>query len=202
MGLLDQRHPQRPPSPIADAVGDHDWVAVDVETAMPARDSLCSIAAVQVRDGAVVRTFQRLVRPPGNVYGPYNTMVHGLSPSDTAGSPIFGDVWDEFWAFVGGRPLVAHNAAFDRNVVQRSLESCGRPYPTHSEWFCTVAFGRMAWPELADHKLPTLCRSLGIPLTDHHDAAADALACAAVGIAVLRAAGALSFAEAGARLGR
>lgn len=198
MGFLDDRQPLPP----QERVVEHDWVAVDVETAMPARDSLCSIAAVQVRDGSVVGTFERLVRPPGNVYGPYNTAVHGMTAADTARSPTFGEVWDDFWSFVGGRPLVAHNAAFDRNVVQRSLEACGRDYPARSEWHCTVAFGRLAWPDLTDHKLPTLCRSLGIRLDRHHDATADALACAAVGIAVLRAAEVPSFAEAGVRLGR
>jgi DNA polymerase-3 subunit epsilon len=196
------RADEHPQLPFGEAAVGHDWVAVDVETAMPARDSLCSIAAVQVQAGRVVRTFERLVRPPGNVYGPYNTAVHGLTAADTARSPTFGEVWDDFWSFVGGRPLVAHNAAFDRNVVQRSLEACGRDYPTRSEWHCTVAYGRLAWPQLSDHKLPTLCRSLGIPLTRHHQATADALACAAVGIAVLEATGVGSFAEAERRLGR
>ncbi|MDQ8045653.1 MAG: hypothetical protein AAGC46_14845, partial [Solirubrobacteraceae bacterium] len=78
---------------------DHDWVAVDVETATPRRDSLCSIAAVRVKDGVILDSFQALVRPPGNEYNPFNTRVHGMGPESTDASPGFGSVSVQFWAY-------------------------------------------------------------------------------------------------------
>lgn len=169
-----------------------EWVAVDVETATPNRDSLCSIAAVRVVDGKVADSFSELVRPPKNTYGARNTMVHGLSSIDTATSRSFDSVAYDFWHYVGSRPLIAHNAAFDSNVIERSQQTAGFTMSTSPRWFCTLRLAEAVWPNEPSHKLSALCGSLGIEL-DHHRAASDALACALIGIELLKAGGVREF---------
>src|SRR5947207_12566198 len=39
--------------------------------------------------------------------------IHGLSAEFLKDKPLFAEVADEFLAFIGEAPLVAHNAAFD-----------------------------------------------------------------------------------------
>jgi DNA polymerase III subunit epsilon len=39
--------------------------------------------------------------------------VHGLVAEFLADKPLFAEIADEFLAFVGDAPLVAHNAGFD-----------------------------------------------------------------------------------------
>ncbi|MEP5262231.1 MAG: exonuclease domain-containing protein, partial [Nitratireductor sp.] len=43
--------------------------------------------------------------------------VHGLSEEFLRGKPKFADVADEFLEFIGGDPLVVHNASFDMGFI-------------------------------------------------------------------------------------
>jgi DNA polymerase-3 subunit epsilon len=173
------------PIPSTPVLSDYEWVAVDVETATPSRDSLCSLAAVRVTDGEIKETFSELVMPPGNQYAAPNMRVHGLTPTDTARSRGIEYVAQDFWAFVGPRPMVAHNAPFDSSIISQSVERVGLSVPASASWFCTLTLAQSAWPDLPSHRLSDLCEVLGIPL-DHHQASSDALACALIGIELLR----------------
>jgi len=48
--------------------------------------------------------------------------VHGLTAEFLADKPLFGAVADEFRAFVGDAPLVAHNAGFDIAFLNAELK--------------------------------------------------------------------------------
>jgi hypothetical protein len=48
--------------------------------------------------------------------------VHGLSVEFSADKRLFGDVADEFLAFVGDALLVAHNAGFDTAFLNAGLK--------------------------------------------------------------------------------
>jgi hypothetical protein len=48
--------------------------------------------------------------------------VHGLTAEFLADKPLFSDVTDEFLAFVGDAPLVAHNAGFDIAFLNAELK--------------------------------------------------------------------------------
>jgi hypothetical protein len=53
--------------------------------------------------------------------------VHGLTAEFLADKPLFGAVADEFLAFVGDAPLVAHNAGFDVAFLNAELKRAGKP---------------------------------------------------------------------------
>jgi DNA polymerase-3 subunit epsilon len=81
----------------------------------------------------------------------------------------------------GAKALVAHNAAFDRSVLEASCRSAGLPVPSQP-FLCTVRMARSCW-SLPSARLPVVARYLGIPLR-HHDPLSDAtvtaqIACAA-----------------------
>jgi DNA polymerase-3 subunit epsilon len=52
-----------------------------------------------------------------------------------------------------------------------------------------VVLARAAWPQLCDHKLPTVASHCGISFR-HHDAAEDARACAEILLRISAASGA------------
>lgn len=164
-----------------------DWVAVDVETAAPSRDSLCAVAAIKVVDAKLVASYNELVKPPSNQYSDRNTMVHGITPKHTARSRTFSSVAHDLWEFIGESPIVAHNASFDRDVFQQTHRSAGVPMPTANDWVCTMDIAKTVWPDLPTYRLKNLCLSLGIPL-DHHRAESDAAACALLALALMDAA--------------
>lgn len=168
-----------------------DFAAIDFETATARRDSACSVAVVEWKDGKPVDSYDTLIQPPGNVYHWFNTKIHGIRPEDTADAPDFAAIWPELSAHLAGRLVVAHNARFDMGVLAACLARQGLQAPQFS--YCdTVAIARKAWPELENHKLDTVGRFLHLRF-HHHDALEDARVCAAIPVFVGRAIGTEDF---------
>ncbi len=162
---------------------DYDFIAIDFETATTHMDSACSIGIAMVKNGAVVDTFYSLIQPPANVYDPDNTKVHGLSSCDTVNAPTFDDLWPQIFCYFGRYPVIAHNARFDMSV----LAMCAK-----SNWIDIPNFKYMDTINLAKDIVPgnkTLRNCVdyfGIDLSNHHNAVADAVACAEVALACVR----------------
>jgi DNA polymerase-3 subunit epsilon len=158
------------------------FVAIDFETANNARDSACSIAAVVVEHGQIARTLYHLIQPPSRAF--QFTYIHGIRWEDVADAPDFAAVWAELEPVIRAAPfLAAHNAAFDRSV----LDACCRRHSItvpRKRYLCTVAMAREVW-NLHPTKLPDVCRHLGLALK-HHDAVSDAQACANIVLAAAR----------------
>jgi DNA polymerase-3 subunit epsilon len=75
--------------------------------------------------------------------------------------------------FVGGRPMVAHNAAFDRKFWQAELARCGQD-GSHA-FACTLLLSRRLYPQALNHKLGTLAALHHLPSSGRaHRALADA----------------------------
>lgn len=180
------------------------FVALDFETATPDRSSACALGLVVV-DGDDAHGHHWLICPPGNEYYAFNSYVHGLGPKDTASSPPFAEVIAEALDVIGDRLVVAHNAGFDLSVLRACLSACGRPWPT-LDLACTAVLAKRAWPGLASYSLPFLVAHHDLGEFDHHNAVADAAACAMLVTQVLTDTGAATIADAAAsldvRLGR
>jgi DNA polymerase III subunit epsilon len=159
------------------------FVAIDFETANETRASACQLG-VAVWDGAELTSRSWLIRPPELRFSYHNIAVHGIRPGDVADEPELDAVWHEIAPYLAGRTVIAHNASFDMSVLRASLDTYGLPYPTLA-YFCTVQFAKKVWPGLANHKLNTVARHIGVTF-NHHDAEADALACAQVAMQCCR----------------
>lgn len=158
------------------------FVALDFETADGTRESACAVALVRVEAGAVVERIARLIRPPSLNFSPYCVRIHGITPAMVRHAPFFDELWPALAPLLAGaRFLAAHNAAFDRGVLQACCRRARIPIPA-LPFVCTVRLARRAW-KLPSASLPAVCRHLGIPLV-HHDPASDALACARIVLAV------------------
>lgn len=154
-------------------------MAIDFETADPASDSACAVALVRVEDGRVVRREQRLIRPPRSRF--HFTHIHGIRWQDVERCPTFAAVWPELAPVLDGVAfLAAHNASFDRRVLEACCAAAGLTPPS-LPYRCTVQVARAAW-RLFPTRLPDVCRYLDIPLV-HHDPMSDAEACARIVVA-------------------
>lgn len=105
------------------------------------------------------QTFHRYVNPerdmPAEAFA-----VHGLSSDFLKDKPIFAEIVDEFVAFVGDAPVVAHNASFDLGFINAELERCGRPLISRDRLVDTLMLARRKHPGGA--KLDDLCQRYGI----------------------------------------
>ncbi|WP_261623687.1 exonuclease domain-containing protein [Nesterenkonia marinintestina] len=157
-----------------------DFTAVDFETANGFRGSPCSVGLVRVRDGVEVDSLYRLMRPPLGFdrFDPQNVGVHGIEADHVAAEPRFDQLFPELMDFLDGDDLVAHNATFDVEVFESSLEVSGLDAPGLRAW-CSVQLARAVY-RLPSHALPHAAAEAGHRLTAHHHALADARACTAV----------------------
>lgn len=101
--------------------------------------------------------------------------VHGLSTAFLTGQPVFEAVIDDFLAFIGDAPLVAHNAAFDMEFLNFELRRARLPVIPATRAICTLELSRKKHPG-AKHTLDALCNRYGIDLSARtkHGALIDA----------------------------
>lgn len=159
-----------------------DFVAIDFETADYGADSACAVGLVRVRDGRIAEQVTRLIRPPRERF--QFTHIHGITWRMVRDAPDFAQVWRDCAALLtGAKRLVAHNAAFDRNVLRACCAGADLPMPRQS-FTCTMQAARRTW-SLYPTRLPDVCRFLAIPLR-HHDPASDAHACAEIALAAIK----------------
>ncbi len=153
------------------------FVAMDFETASGKRYSACSLALTIVRNNQVADEFYTLINPQTPFFW-RNVEIHGIHERDVADAPTFPEVWPHIRSFFTDNQLVvAHNATFDNSVLKNTLTHYDIVAPNYLT-LDTLKTSRQFFPTLPNHKLNTLCDSLGIPLEHHHNAMDDALACA------------------------
>lgn len=153
------------------------FAAIDFETANQCRSSVCSVGIVIVRDGEIVDSFYSLINPEPNYYSYWNTKVHGLTQADTEDAPIFPEVWRQIEPLIEGLPLVAHNKPFDESCLKAVFRVYQMDYPDY-EFYDTLCVARRIFRELPNHQLHTVAAACGFDMTNHHNALADAEACA------------------------
>jgi DNA polymerase III subunit epsilon len=166
------------------AAFDTETTGVDVEA-----DRIVS-ASVVVQDapGSRPRTQRWLVNPGVPVPAPA-TAVHGLTQDHLERNgrwpaPVMYEIVCALSEqAAAGRPLVVMNAPFDLTLLDRELRR-HRASPLE-QWFASAPL-RVLDPRVLDkhldryrkgrRTLTDLCAFYGVPLTEAHDAAADALA--------------------------
>ncbi len=161
------------------------FAAIDFETANGCRTSVCSVGVVVVRDGRVADTFYRLIRPAPNYYTWFCSDIHGLTRADTDSAADFPEVWREVSPLVEGLPLVAHNSMFDKGCLKAAFDLYGMDYPEYEFYDTLRASRRLFGRALPNHQLQTVSAACGFDIENHHNALADALACAMIAIKIL-----------------
>lgn len=160
----------------------NEFIALDFETANSYRASVCEIGAVKVINGIIVETLEGRFRPPQNMdYFDYrNIQVHGIKPEDVEDESMFYESLSEVNDFIGGRTIVAHNASFEKSVLNKTEEYVQTQ--TIRKFECTMLLARKKLPQLINHKLPTVVQHLGIEFNSHeyHGALYDAMLSAKV----------------------
>ena len=156
------------------------FTAIDFETANSASASACSVGLVKVADGRVVDRASWFIRPPlaHDWFNEWNTRIHGIVADDLAGAALWADQLADIVAFADGDHLVAHNAGFDMGVISGGCAASAIETPSFS-YACSLQIARKTY-HLDSYKLPVAAMAAGFEDFAHHDALADAEACAAI----------------------
>lgn len=154
------------------------FTAIDFETATGYSESACSVGIITVEQGVITDEFHTLIQPPDNEYWYRNILVHGIRPEHTSRSKTFEKIFPEIQKRLANRVVVAHNEAFDRNVLLK----CMRVYQLYfdefdisEKWECTCKIYKAKGYKPANLKA---CSEKHDIQLQHHDALSDARACA------------------------
>lgn len=161
-----------------------DFAAIDFETANEQLSSVCSVGIVIVKNGIIAERFYSLIHPEPDYYSYSCSMVHGLTDQDTLYADAFSIVWTKVAPLIEGLPLVAHNKGFDEACLKAAFKTYQMDYPDYI-FYCTLAESRRQLRHLPNHRLPTVAEDCGYTLTNHHNALADAEACAIIALQLL-----------------
>lgn len=135
-------------------------------------DRATEVAIVLVEDGRIVDRFHSLMNAGVHIPA-FITQLTGISNAMVAAAPDASEVMTQASRFVGKRPLVAHNAAFDRKFWVGELARLG--IPALQPFACTLLLSRRLYPQAPNHKLGTLVDFHALPRTGAaHRALADA----------------------------
>ncbi len=155
------------------------YVAIDFETANNSKSSACEIGYALFTRKKIIDSDSFLIRPPTKSF--YFTDIHNITWEDVENEPTFDEIWPVVYSnsrMKSVKFIAAHNASFDRNV----LEACCNYYSINvprKKFICTYRnISSKIW-SFENNKLSTVCRNLKIPL-DHHKGKSDAEACAKI----------------------
>lgn len=148
------------------------FVALDLETTglSPSQDAVIEIGAVAVDDKGKQEGFRTFVQANRKIPLPVKKLT-GISETDLEGAPRLEEAVGLLADFVGGRPVVLHNAAFDLKFLE------GHWGPKAESWD-TLDLSRAAFPGLRSHSLEYLSRLFGFHPGRSHRALEDATATA------------------------
>lgn len=153
------------------------FAVIDFETTglSPANGDRATEIAIVVLEGTqVVDRFHSLMNA-GVRISPFIEAYTGITNDMIRAAPPAADVMSEAVRFVGGMPLVAHNASFDQRFwvseVARLNGSCVADPPMA----CTLLLSRRLYPEAGSYRLGSLAAFHAIaPAGRAHRALADA----------------------------
>ncbi|MBL0732266.1 MAG: 3'-5' exonuclease [Desulfosarcina sp.] len=136
------------------------YIALDVETTglSPQNgDRVIEIGAVAIEDQSIVAEFSSLI-DAGKKIPWRGQQVHGITNEMLQDKPEPDVVWREFYKFIAGSILIAHNASFDIRFLRHEFALLGMGL--NNRFLCTLKMSRRQYPHLSNHKLETVSRYL------------------------------------------
>ncbi len=130
-------------------------VIIDFETTglCAQYERVIEIGAAVVRNRKIVDTFSELCYPGCSIPS-FISELTGITNGMLRGKPSPEEIMPKFHSFIGGRPILAHNASFDRQFLHAEMERVG--VALENPILCTLMLSRRLIHETPNHKLGTL----------------------------------------------
>lgn len=152
-----------------------EYVVFDVETtglSSQRGDRIVEIAAVRVRGGEIIDTFESLVNPQRDL--PIEAQqIHHITKAMLADAPTADQILPDIINFTGGACLVGHNIKFDLNFLCYELSLMGRKLREETPAMDTLKMAKALLPHLTSFRLSHVAHSLGASVETTHRAMPD-----------------------------
>lgn len=148
---------------------------IDVETTGGKfnEEGITEIAIYKFDGNKIVDQFISLLNPEIPIQ-PFVQQLTGIHNKMLCNAPKFFQVAKRILEITDETILVAHNSSFDYRMLKIEFDRLG--YQFIIPQLCTVNLSKKLIPEMESYKLGKLVKSLGIPLSNRHRAAGDAMA--------------------------
>lgn len=149
-------------------------VVIDFETTglSPKTARVIEVAAAVIKDGTVISTYSQLMNA-GELIPPFIQSLTGITNAMVAHSPSPKEIMPILLEYIGDRPLLAHNAPFDRNFLKAEIQRIG--LSLSNPFFCSLVLSRRFIPEAPSHRLQALAKHLNISQNQAHRALSDVM---------------------------
>lgn len=151
------------------------YAILDIETTGGQfnEEGITEIAIYKFDGHEIVDQFISLVNPEKPIQ-PFVVKLTGINNAMLRSAPKFYEIAKRIIEITQDCIVVAHNASFDYRILRTEFKRLGYDYikPT----LCTVELSQKLIPGQLSYSLGKLVRALGIPVTDRHRAAGDAMA--------------------------
>lgn len=143
---------------------EEDVIVLDTETTgLSVQDNeLIEISAARLSGREVIDRFDTFVHPKQLIPAEI-TELTSITNADVADAPSAVEAVAALADFVGGCPVIAHNATFDRSFI----ESVKGGVNVSDIWIDSLALSRIALPRLASHKLSFMADLFGCDSVSH-----------------------------------
>ncbi len=132
---------------MAQFTGFDEAIVVDVETTGldPSTDRIVSVGLLRVKFGNLRenrnsldgRTMDAVINPQCPI--PWEaSRIHGITNKDVANRSPFSDIAQELRDFIGDRPIIAHNASFDKSFLNAEFKRAGVKTLARNRSYCTM----------------------------------------------------------------
>lgn len=169
---------------VPDCLKGKTYVVFDLETTGldTTNDKITEIGAVKIVDGKIQDCFTTLINPQVPISARI-TELTGITDEMVADKPKFTEVVGDFYKYIDGAELIAHNASFDVTFIKKASEKEG--YYVENEYLDTMDIARKEVLGLKNYKLNTICEHFGIEFL-HHRAMSDAHATAKMFLEIIK----------------
>ncbi|WP_062066932.1 3'-5' exonuclease [Cellvibrio sp. OA-2007] len=135
-------------------------------------DRAIEIGAVLIENGRITDRFQQLMNP-GMRIPVFIENLTGITNAMVKDSHKNAEVMGDFYDFIAGRNLVAHNASFDERFLRAELRRIKKQFSAGIA--CSLLAARRIFQQAPNHQLATLAQYKNLPSDGvYHRALADA----------------------------
>lgn len=143
---------------------EEDMVVLDTETTgLSFKEcELIEIAAARISGKQIVDRYRTFVQPTKPIPAEIQELT-GIRAIDVADAPFAEEAVAGLAEFVGGSPVLAHNATFDRTFIEKVPGG----HEVSDVWIDTLSLSRMALPLLSSHRLSDMAAGFGCDSVTH-----------------------------------
>lgn len=137
-------------------------IILDTETTgLTNEDAIVEISMLELVDGIKTgRKFHSFLNPKVNITQKAME-IHRITNETVKNQPTFEKIAEDVIKFIGDGTIIAHNAGFDRRMLNNDLHRCGwEPYP-EKRFIDTLEISRYLFPNEKNSQ-DALCERFGI----------------------------------------